>query len=156
MKRVQQFRNNSEESNRMTALQTQYTFHNTYPDSKKRQSSPESSELCQESTPFCSSGTTDREDATPSGHSTPLSSALSEEVIDPAMYLVESWPVDKLMGCTAGGPLEATPDTPQEIQGPLHGYFPTVKLIGRVPIRDNQGEESHDKPLPLDQAGTEF
>ena len=28
--------------------------------------------------------------------------------------------------------------------------------IGRVPIRDNQGEECHDKPLPLDQAGTEF
>lgn len=30
------------------------------------------------------------------------------------------------------------------------------ELIGRVPIRDNQGEESRDKPLPLDQVGTEF
>ncbi|KAL6354127.1 hypothetical protein LRP88_12461 [Fusarium phalaenopsidis] len=120
------------------------------------------------------------------------------------MSLVESWPGDRLTGCTAAsGPLEATPDTPQEIQDPLHGSVSTVvsvteetgvnsttismdtnasfqdnstqqvseatkagiapdltshdgELIGRVPIRDNQGEECHDKPLPLDQAGTEF
>ncbi|KAJ4224590.1 hypothetical protein NW757_014350 [Fusarium falciforme] len=30
------------------------------------------------------------------------------------------------------------------------------ELIGRVPIRDSQDEESHDKPFPLDQEGTEF
>ncbi|KAI8714908.1 Chromo domain-containing protein [Fusarium sp. LHS14.1] len=202
--RVQQFRNNSEETDRITALQTQYTFHHTYPDGEKRQSSPESSGLCQESTPFCSSDTADYEDAAPSGQSTPLSSAPFEEVIDPAMSLVESWPGDRLTGCTAAsGLLEATPDNPQEIQDPLQGPVSAAvsvteetgvnsttssmdtnasfqdnstqqvseatkagitpdltshdgELIGRVPIRDNQGEESHDKPLPLDQAGTEF
>ncbi|RSL79978.1 hypothetical protein CEP52_017454 [Fusarium oligoseptatum] len=182
--------------------------HLDHPDSLptcvKRKPSPGPSGLSQESTPFCNSGTTDCEDAALSGYSTPLSSAPSEEVIDPAMSLGESWPGDKLTGCTgASGPLESTPNTLQEIQGPLHSSFPAVvsvteergvtsttsfmdtdlssqdnstgqvsestkagitpyltsndeERIGRVPIRNNRGEECHDKPLPLDQEGTEF
>ncbi|RSL83113.1 hypothetical protein CEP52_016802 [Fusarium oligoseptatum] len=202
--KAQQCRGSSEEDDRMAVLQTQQIFRNTYLAGVQRQLSPGSPGLSQEPTTSHSSGIADSEDAAPSGCSTPLSSAPSEEVIDPAMSLVESWPDGKLTGCTAAsGPLEATPDTPQEIQGPFHGSAPTVvsvieergvtsttssmdtnvsfqdnsteqvseatkagitpdltshdeELIGRLPIRDNQGEECHDKPLPLDQAGTDF
>ncbi|KAJ4175781.1 hypothetical protein NW755_014761 [Fusarium falciforme] len=202
--KAQQCRGSSEEDDRMAVLQTQQIFYNTYLDDVQRQLSPGSPGLSQEPTTSYSSGIVDSEGAAPSGYSTPLSSAPSEEVIDPAMSLVESWPGDKLTGCTAAsGPLEATPDTLQEIQGPLNGSFSAVlsvteergvtsttssmdtdvsfqdnsteqvsevtkagitpdltsndeELIGRVPMRDNQDEESHDKPLPLNQEGTEF
>lgn len=119
-RKVQQCRNNSEENDRVTPLQTQYTIHNTYSDGMKRQPSPGSSGLSQGSTPSCSSGTSDCEGAAPSGCSTPLSSVPLEEVIDPAMSLVETWPGDELTDCTVdSGPFEAIPDTLQESQGTM-------------------------------------
>ncbi|KAJ4322073.1 hypothetical protein N0V84_005011 [Fusarium piperis] len=202
--KAQQCRGSSEEDDRMAVLQTQQIFYNTYLDGVQRQLSPGSTGLSREPTTSYSSGIADSEDAAPSGYSTPLLSAQSEEVIDPAMSLVGPWPGDKLTGCTAAsGPLEATPDTLQEIQGPLHGSFSAVlsvieergvtsttssidadvsfqdisteqvsdvtkagvtsdlisndeELIGRVPMWNSQDKESHDKPLPLDQEGTEF
>ncbi|KAJ4176162.1 hypothetical protein NW767_015540 [Fusarium falciforme] len=101
----------------MAVLQTRHTFYNTYLYGVKKQLPPRSPGLSQEPTPSHSSGTADSEDAAPSGYSTPLSSAPSEGVIDPAMFLVETWPGDKPMGCTAAeDPLEATPDPPMGVK----------------------------------------
>ncbi|KAF4441122.1 putative carbonic anhydrase 2 [Fusarium austroafricanum] len=202
-KKVPQSRNSLEESDRTPAGKTQYTFHHTDPESMKRQSSPQSSRLSQESTPFFSSVATDFEGTAPSvttppSSMTPETSETPESVIDPAMGVGGMWPNEGLTGgIVTSGPPETTLEISQENQDlydkasvtpdftrkcgatnpanfldldvsfrqqpptPIDELFEcdtdnNQERIGGVPSQDSQDKECHDRPLPLDEEGTEF
>ncbi|KAL6414089.1 hypothetical protein AUP68_00604 [Ilyonectria robusta] len=76
----------------MAFANTQYRFTNTTIDSRKEKSqvSWASLDLSRSSTPSWSSNTTGVDDGAPFAYSTPLSSAASEELIDPVILLAET------------------------------------------------------------------
>ncbi|EWZ28427.1 hypothetical protein FOZG_17912 [Fusarium oxysporum Fo47] len=105
-KRPQRCRDDLEEDDIMALANTQYRFTNVTMDSLNREKqlpriSPDHS---QSSTPSWGSNAIPADDEPLSGYSTPLSSIVSEEVIDPTMFVTESRPDDKPMVSTATKP----------------------------------------------------
>ncbi|KAM5354576.1 hypothetical protein ACJ41O_001223 [Fusarium nematophilum] len=110
-------------------MPTQYVFSNTNVDSMKSERSTSLVLPCisQESP---ASLATEYEDTAPSGHSTPLSSVPSEEVIDPAILQAGTGVDNKAVDRTVPNEsYEATPGILHESQGASQGSFSAVSNV---------------------------